>query len=44
MALRLGKFKINRLWVLVISALVIGLFATWLSITYLRNREKAIEV
>lgn len=44
MALRLGKLKINRLWVLVISALVLGLFATWLSITYLRNREKAIEV
>jgi len=44
MALRLGKFKINRLWVLVVSALLLGIFATWLSVTYLRNREKAIEV
>jgi pilus assembly protein CpaB len=44
MALRLGKFKINRLWVLVVSALILGIFATWLSVTYLRNREKAIEI
>jgi len=43
MALRLGKLRINRLWILVISALVLGLFATWLSITYLKNREKDIE-
>ncbi|HEY0267923.1 MAG TPA: Flp pilus assembly protein CpaB [Methyloradius sp.] len=43
MALRLGKLRINRLWILVVSAVVLGLFATWLSITYLKNREKDIE-
>jgi len=44
MALRLGKIKINRLWILVVSAILLGLLATWLSITYLHNREKAIEI
>ncbi|MBP7567025.1 MAG: Flp pilus assembly protein CpaB [Burkholderiaceae bacterium] len=42
MAIRLGKMKINRLWMLVAMALVLGLLATWLSVTYLRNREAAI--
>jgi len=44
MALRLGKIRINRLWGLVVAAIVLGLLATWLSVTYLKNREKAIEV
>jgi pilus assembly protein CpaB len=43
MAIRLGKMKINRLWLLVGMALVLGLLATWLSVTYLRNREEAIQ-
>lgn len=43
MAIRLGKMKINRLWLLVAMALVLGLLATWLSVTYLRNREQAIQ-
>ena len=43
MAIRLGKMKINRLWMLVAMALVLGLLATWLSVTYLRNREAAIQ-
>ncbi|HSI43655.1 MAG TPA: Flp pilus assembly protein CpaB [Methylotenera sp.] len=43
MALRLGKLRINRLWALVVTALLLGLFATWLAITYLHKREKAIE-
>ena len=44
MAIRLGKLKINRLWMLVGLALLLGLLATWLSVTYLRNREQAIEI
>ena len=43
MAIRFGKLKINRLWALVVVALVLGLLATWLSVTYLRNREQAIQ-
>lgn len=43
MAIRFGKLKINRLWALVALALVLGLLATWLSVTYLRNREQAIQ-
>lgn len=43
MAIRLGKMKINRLWLLVGMALLLGLLATWLSVTYLRNREQAIQ-
>lgn len=43
MAIRFGKLKINRLWVLVVVALVLGLLATWLSVTYLRNREAAMQ-
>ncbi len=44
MAIRLGKMKINRLWMLVAMALVLGLLATWLAVTYLRNREQAMQV
>jgi len=43
MAIRFGKLKINRLWALVVVALVLGLLATWLSVTYLRNREAAMQ-
>jgi pilus assembly protein CpaB len=43
MALRLGKLRINRLWVLLFMAVVLAAFATWLASTYLENREKAIQ-
>lgn len=43
MALRLGKLRINQLWLMLGAAVVLGLLATWLTITYLRGREKAIE-
>lgn len=43
MALRLGKLRINRLWVLLFLAILLAAFATWLASTYLENREKAIQ-
>lgn len=43
MALRLGKLRINRLWVLLFMAVILAAFATWLAFTYLENREKAME-
>ncbi len=43
MALRLGKIRINRLWVLLFLAIVLAAFATWLAFTYLENREKAMQ-
>lgn len=42
MALRLGKLRINRMWVLLFAALVLAGIATWLAFTYLENREKSI--
>lgn len=43
MAIRFGRLKINRLWGLVAIALALGLLATWLATTYLRNREQDIQ-
>jgi pilus assembly protein CpaB len=43
MALRLGKLRINRLWVLLFMAVILAAFATWLAFTYLENREKAMQ-
>jgi pilus assembly protein CpaB len=43
MALRLGKLRINRLWVLLFMAILLAAFATWLAFTYLENREKAMQ-
>lgn len=42
MALRLGKLRINRMWVLLLLAVLLAAFATWLAFTYLENREKSI--
>ncbi len=40
MALRLPQ--INRLWILLFVAVVLGLLATWLAVNYLKAREKRI--
>jgi pilus assembly protein CpaB len=39
MALRLPRLRINRLWLTMIGAIVMGLLAAWLSINYLKSRE-----
>ncbi|MES2771215.1 MAG: Flp pilus assembly protein CpaB [Pseudomonadota bacterium] len=42
MALRLPRFRINRLWLVLSGALVMGALATWLANNYLNNREQMI--
>lgn len=39
MALRLPRLRINRLWLILIGAIVLGLLASWLSVNYLKSRE-----
>lgn len=39
MALRLPRLRINRLWLILIGAIVLGLLAAWLSVNYLKSRE-----
>ena len=42
MALRLPRLRINKLWLLLIVAALLGLLATWLAISYLKTREQRI--
>lgn len=42
MALRFPKLRINRLWLLLGAALLLGLLAAYLSVTYLKGREHRI--
>lgn len=44
MALRIPRLRINRLWFVLGGAIVMGLLAAWLSVGYLKNKEKAIAV
>lgn len=39
MALRLPRLRINRLWLTMIGAIVLGLLAAWLSVNYIKSRE-----
>lgn len=43
MALRIPRLRINRMWLVLGGAIVMGLLAAWLSVGYLKNREKVIE-
>lgn len=42
MALRIPRFRINRLWLVLGGAIVMGLLAAWLSVGYLKNKEAAM--
>src|SRR3954467_3509112 len=42
MALRLPRLRINKLWLLMAAAVLLGLLATWLAVSYLKNREQRI--
>ena len=42
MALRIPRLRINRLWLVLGGAIVMGLLAAWLSVGYLKNREKVL--
>lgn len=42
MALRIPRLRINRLWLVLGGAIVMGLLAAWLSVGYLKNRETAL--
>jgi pilus assembly protein CpaB len=39
MALRLPRLRLNRLWLTMIAAIVLGLLAAWLSVNYIKSRE-----
>jgi len=39
MALRLPRLRVNRLWLTMIGAIVLGLLAAWLSVNYIKSRE-----
>jgi pilus assembly protein CpaB len=43
MALRLPRLRINRTWLMLGIAVVLGLGATWLTIQYLKVREQRME-
>jgi pilus assembly protein CpaB len=43
MALRLPRFRVNRLWLVLGGAILMGLLAAWLTVKYLNSREKTIE-
>ncbi len=43
MALRLPRLRINRTWLMLGIAIVLGLGATWLTLQYLKLREQRIE-
>lgn len=43
MALRIPRLRINRLWLVLGGAIVMGLLAAWLSVGYLKNRETVIK-
>lgn len=43
MALRLPRLRINRTWLMLGIAVVLGLGATWLTIQYLKVREERME-
>lgn len=42
MALRLPRLRINKFWLLLIVAGLLGLLATWLAVSYLKTREQRI--
>ena len=42
MALRIPRLRINRMWLVLGGAIVMGLLAAWLSVNYLKNREQVI--
>lgn len=43
MALRLPRFRVNRLWLVLGGAILMGLLAAWLTVNYLDSREKLIK-
>ena len=42
MALRIPRLRINRLWLVLGGAIVMGLLAAWLSVGYLKNKEAVL--
>lgn len=42
MALRLPRFRINRLWLVLGGAILMALLAAWLTVNYLNSREKSL--